>query len=142
MIWTPVIEKIPQLQEKYSSASLVTSTTEDELERLLLEGPVCMILLLIGNEEDKLMAYQHTQGNNFITHAGVNKLSGTIEMGNLLGFDVDESVGAGDSKMDVFLQGTGLSIHVRNGSLSFRGKKETIRLKDYHELGDLLSSLA
>ena len=142
VIWTPVKEKVIQLQKKYSSASLVISTSEDELERLLLERPICMVLLLIDVKEDKLMAYQHTRGNNFITHSGVNKLSGTIQMAKLLEFDVDDSVGAGDSTMDVFLQATGLSVHVRNGSLPFPGKKETIRLNDFHELGDVLSSLA
>ncbi len=142
VIWTPVKEKIPSLQQKYSSASLVTSTTEDELERLLLEKPVCMVLLLINLAEDKLMAYQHTKGNNFITHSGINKLSGTIQMANLLEFDMDESVGAGDSNMDIFLQGTGLSVHVRNQGLPFLGKKATIRLNDFHELGDLFNSLA
>jgi hydroxymethylpyrimidine pyrophosphatase-like HAD family hydrolase len=141
IIWTPVKEKIPILQNKYRSASSVISTPLEQLPGLLMENPVCMILLMIEVAEDKLMAYQHTKRNNFFTREKVDKHSGSVQMASHLGFELEDSVGAGDSGMDVFLTGTGLSVHVRNRNLPFKGKTSTIQLEDFHDFGALLRHL-
>lgn len=141
IIWTPVKEKIPFLQNKYRSASSVISCSLEELVKILLSKSICMILLLIDAPHDKLMAYQHTERNNFFTREKVDKLYGTIHMARHLGFDLEDSVGAGDSGMDVFLAGTGLALHVRNPNLPFKGKKATIHLSDFHDFGFLLRQL-
>jgi hydroxymethylpyrimidine pyrophosphatase-like HAD family hydrolase len=142
LIWTPVPDKIESIKNKYRSAESVFSSGLEELTNRLLQEPICMILMLIDTSEDKLMAYQHTKKNNFFTTDSVDKLSGTEEIARLMNFDLEESVGAGDSAMDVFLSGTGLSVHVRNQYLPFRGKKSTIKLPDFHDFGDLLERLS
>ncbi len=141
IIWTPVKEKIPSLQHKYRSASSVISTSVEELNRVLSREPVCMILLLINAPEDRLMAYQHTQRNNFFTKEKVDKLSGMIQLATMLDFSLEDSVGAGDSGMDVFLSATGLSIHVRNKELAYKGKLATLLLPDFHDFGFVLRLL-
>jgi hydroxymethylpyrimidine pyrophosphatase-like HAD family hydrolase len=142
IIWTANAERIPHLQQKYTSASSVTSTSLEDLGKELLSKPICMILLLIDIPADRLMAYQHTKQNNFITHRGVNKLYGAEKMASLLQFDLAHSVGAGDSEMDTFLKGVGLAVHVGNPSLSYEGISDTIRLQDFIEFGDLLFRFA
>lgn len=142
IIWTPHAAKVPMLQDKYRSASSVISGSVDDLEASLLAQPICMILLLVEAKEDQLMAYQHTKRSNFITHHKVDKLSGTIVMAKELDVSLEDSLCAGDSEMDVFLSAGGLSVHVRNNSLSFTGKLLTLRLPDYHEYGKLLTQLA
>lgn len=141
VIWTAAKEKVPALQAKYRSASSVLSTPVEQLEEILLKEPLCMILLLIDVPGDQLMAYQHTERNNFFTREKVDKLYGSVHMAELLGFELDDSVGAGDSGMDVFLAGTGLSVHVRNSHLPFKGKVSTIQLPDFHDFGYLLRLL-
>lgn len=142
IIWTPLAINIPYLQEKYRSASSVVSTGFNELNDMLLAKPVCMILLLIEVPSDRLMAYQHTQRNNFITRTGVDKLYGAGQMGGLLGFDLAHSIGAGDSMMDNFLEGIGLSVHVGNSNLPFKGRMATMKLPGFFEFGDLLYRFA
>jgi hydroxymethylpyrimidine pyrophosphatase-like HAD family hydrolase len=142
IIWTPHPGKVEAIQSKYKSATSVTSTGLEELRKTLLSRPICMILLLVEARDDQLMAYQHSKRSNFITHDKVDKLSGTIDMSKHLGFSMQDSLGAGDSNMDVFLAGTGLAIHVRNSSLPFEGKKHTLRLTDYHDYGQLLALLS
>jgi hypothetical protein len=66
IIWTPDADRIPALQEKYKSASTILSLSTAELRQRLEATPVCMILLLIEASHDRLMAYQHTKGNNFL----------------------------------------------------------------------------
>jgi len=73
IIWTPVREKIPFVQQKYLSASSVISGNEDSLNAELLKEEICMIFLLVDIPQDKLMAYQHTKRSNFFTHNGVDK---------------------------------------------------------------------
>jgi hydroxymethylpyrimidine pyrophosphatase-like HAD family hydrolase len=142
IIWTPVIERIPHLQQKYTSASSVISTSTDELANELLASPVCMILLLIDMPADRLMAYQHTSPSNFITHKGVDKLYGAEQMAALLDFKLANSIGAGDSLMDVFLKGVGLSLHIGNASLPYTGLADTLRLQDFIEYGNVLYQFA
>jgi hydroxymethylpyrimidine pyrophosphatase-like HAD family hydrolase len=138
VIWTPVPENVIPVKEKYSSASAVTAVEFPKLEEQMLAEDVCMIFLLIDVPEDQLMAYQHTKRSNFITHKGVDKLFGAQAMADVLGVNLDHSLGAGDTELDNFLNGVGLASIVGNNDLSFRGQIDTIRLKDSHELGNLL----
>lgn len=142
IIWTPNKERIPALQKKYLSASSVISTSQEKLREILLSQKLCMIFLLIEADADKLMAYQHSKKSNFFTTAGVDKLSGTVEMAKQLDFDLMHSIGAGDTPMDNFLQGVGLSVHVANGKLPFNGLSDTIRLPGFTEFGQLLFHFA
>ena len=47
--------------------------------------------------------------------------------------------GAGDTVMDRFLAGVGLSVHVGPIDLPFEGLCQTVKLRDSNELGELLS---
>lgn len=142
MIWTPQPESIIPLKEKYKSASSVISTGVDELKTILTAQPICMMLLLVQAKDDDLMAYQHTRQSNFITHHKVDKLSGTIEMAKVLGFNLPDSIGAGDSGMDVFLSKVGLAIHVRTRDLPYKGTTLTLPLDDYQDYGSVLSLIS
>ena len=114
----------------------------DELHARVTGQEICMMLLLVDAPDDVLMAYQHTKRANFFTHAGVDKLSGTIELAGRLGVDLAHSLGAGDTDMDRFLNGVGLALHVGPQALPFRGTLETIRLRDAGELASVLFRLA
>ncbi|MDM7920839.1 MAG: hypothetical protein QUS14_00950, partial [Pyrinomonadaceae bacterium] len=59
-----------------------------------------------------------------------------------IGFHLPASVGAGDTPMDVFLNGVGLAVHVGPMALEFRGIHNTIHVADSFELGDVLFYLA
>ncbi len=142
IIWTPVAERIPHLQKKYSSASSVISIPLNELANELLKNPVCMMLVLIDLPNDKLMAYQHTKRSHFVTHKGVDKLHGAGKIAGLLNFDLEHSIGAGDTDMDNFLKAVGFSVHVGRINLSFEGVRDTLRLRDFVEYGDLLHQFA
>lgn len=142
IIWTPVPEKVQPVKEKYLSASAVTAVEFEKLGEQLHAQEVCMIFLLINAPEDTLMAYQHTKRSNFFTHKGIDKLFGTQSMARHLGIDLSQSAGAGDTEMDNFLAGVGLSIIVGNHNLSFKGLHQTIKLKSSFELGNLLFRLA
>lgn len=138
VIWTPMPENIISVKEKYLSASAVTAVEFTKLEEQMLAEDVCMIFLLIDAPEDQLMAYQHTKRSNFITHKNVDKLSGAHAMAEVLGVELRQSLGAGDTELDNFLEGVGLASIVGNKDLRFRGQVETVRLKNSQELGDLL----
>jgi hydroxymethylpyrimidine pyrophosphatase-like HAD family hydrolase len=142
IIWTPDEKRISKLKQKYLSASSVISTDITELRNTLLSQKLCMIFLLIEENTDKLMAYQHSKKSNFFTTAGVDKLSGTREMAMQLGVDLAHSIGAGDTAMDNFLQGVGLSVHVGNRNLPFKGSADTIKLPGFTEFGQLLFHFA
>ena len=138
VIWTPSPQNILPLKEKYSSASAVTAVELDKLGEQLTNEDICMMVLLIDAPEDQLMAYQHTQRNNFITHRGIDKLQGATKMAQFLNFELSESLGAGDTPMDTFLSGVGLATIVGPMQLDFRGLRNTIRLSSSIELGLLL----
>jgi len=135
VIWTPNPQNIIPIKEKYTSASAVTAVELDKLGEQLTNEDICMIFLLIDAPEDQLMAYQHTQRSNFITHRGIDKLQGALKMAQFLNFELGDSLGAGDTPMDTFLSGVGLAITVGGMELNFRGLKNTIRLADSTELG-------
>jgi hydroxymethylpyrimidine pyrophosphatase-like HAD family hydrolase len=138
VIWTPVAENVQAVKEKYKSASAVTAVEFSKLQEQMLAEEICMIFLLIDAPEDQLMAYQHTKRSNFITHQGVDKLSGAKAMAQFLKSDLRESLGAGDTELDNFLGGVGLALLVGNHELAFRGVIDTIKLRDSMELGAVL----
>lgn len=142
VIWTPVPEKVTHVKEKYTSASAVTAVELRKLREQMLAEEICMIFLLIDAPEDALMAYQHTKRSNFITHKGVDKLFGCQQIVGHLGVELEHSVGAGDTEMDRFLSGVGLAVHVGHLHLEFKGLRDTIRLKNSFELGELLFRIA
>jgi hydroxymethylpyrimidine pyrophosphatase-like HAD family hydrolase len=138
VIWTPVAEQVLAVKEKYVSASSVTAVTLDTLRTELVATDVCMIFLLVNVPEDQRMAYQHTKRNPFVTHAGVDKLSGARVMAERLGIDLGDSIGAGDTELDTFLSGVGMAALVGEGAPDLHGLAHTVRLKDSAELGELL----
>jgi hydroxymethylpyrimidine pyrophosphatase-like HAD family hydrolase len=142
IIWTPVAEKVLHVKEKYKSASSVIAVEADKLAEMLHSEEICMIFLLIERPADDLMAYQHSKPSSFFTARGVDKLSGTMALAEPLNFDLASSLGAGDTLMDVFLNGVGLSVQVGPQELPFRGSHNTIKLQNSFELGDLLFHLA
>lgn len=142
IIWTPVKEKVSEIEKKYQSASTVFSSELSQLEDELKKQDTCMIFLLIDIPQDKLMAYQHTKKSNFFTHTGVDKRSGSEEIAHHLGFELLHSLGAGDSEMDTFLTAVGQAVHIGNPYLKYEGVLPAIRLESSKELGDLLFQLA
>lgn len=142
IIWTPVAEKVDHIKEKYQSASAVTAVEMDKLQEQLHAEEICMMFLLIERPADDLMAYQHSKPSSFFTTKGVDKLTGTRAAAEHLGFGLENSVGAGDTPMDSFLDGVGLAVHVGGMELPFRGTHSTIKVKDSFELGDVLFRLA
>lgn len=141
IIWTPVAEKVEHVKQKYLSASAVTAVELEKLEEQLHSEDICMIFLLIERPADDLMAYQHSKPSSFFTTKGVDKLTGTQKAAELLGFDLADSVAAGDTPMDIFLNGAGMAIHVGPIDLAFSGLHSTIKVQNSFELGDVLFRL-
>ena len=142
IIWTPIAEKVIPVKEKYKSASSVTAVEPEKLAEMLHAEELCMIFLLIERPADDLMAYQHSKPSSFFTAKGIDKMTGTAAMADALNFDLSSSMGAGDTLMDIFLNGVGLSVHVGPHELPFRGSHNTIKLQSSFELGDLLFHIA
>jgi hydroxymethylpyrimidine pyrophosphatase-like HAD family hydrolase len=142
IIWTPVAERVTYVKEKYRSASAVTAVELDKLQGQLHAEELCMIFLLIERQADELMAYQHSKPSSFFTTKGVDKLTGARAAADYVGFDMRSSLGAGDTPMDVFLNGVGMAVHVGAFDLDFRGLQTTIRVANSFELGDVLFRLA
>lgn len=142
IIWTPTLERAEEARQRYRSASAVDVSDLDELRRRLTEREICMIFLLVQATDDVLMAYQHTKRSNFYTRAGVDKLSGAVELARQLDVDLFHSLGAGDTEMDRFLDGVGLALHVGPQVLPYRGKLDTIRVRDAGALASLLFHFA
>jgi hydroxymethylpyrimidine pyrophosphatase-like HAD family hydrolase len=142
ILWTPAPEKVPALREKYLSASAVLAVEFPALRELLTARDVCMIFLLVDVAEDQLMAYQHTKRSSFFTREGVDKLRGARAFAGRLGVDLAHSVGAGDTELDTFLGGVGLAVLVGTAPLEFKGRLQTVKVRDSMELGDLLFALA
>ena len=142
IIWTPVAEKVTYVKDKYKSASAVTAVEPAKLQELLHKEEICMIFLLIERSADDLMAYQHSKPSSFFTTKGVDKLTGAQSVADYIGFEMDSSLGAGDTPMDSFLNGVGLAVHVGPHELEFRGSRNTIKVANSFELGDVLFRLA
>jgi hydroxymethylpyrimidine pyrophosphatase-like HAD family hydrolase len=139
IIWTPVPQNVHTVKEKYTSASAVHAVEFDNLAKELHQEEICMIFLLIDMPEDTLMAYQHSKRGSFFTREGVDKLYGSRQLGEALGIDLEQSVGAGDTIMDRFLDGVGMAIHIGGQALPYEGKYETVRLQNSFELGQFWS---
>jgi len=142
LIWTPVPERVLHIKQKYVSASSVTAIEFNELHDQLAVEELCMIFLLIDLPQDQLMAYQHTKRSNFFTHKGVDKLFGAQKISSHLGIDLAQSLGAGDTELDSFLNGVGLAVLVGNSDLEFKGLIKTIKINDAFRFGALLFRLA
>jgi hydroxymethylpyrimidine pyrophosphatase-like HAD family hydrolase len=142
LIWTPVAEKVDHVKEKYTSASAVSAVEPAKLAEQLHSEEICMIFLLIERAADDLMAYQHSRPSSFFNAKGVDKLYGTVAMAHHLSIDLDSSIGAGDTPMDNFLGGVGLSIQVGGRGLEFSGSRGNVNLANSFELGDALFYLA
>jgi hydroxymethylpyrimidine pyrophosphatase-like HAD family hydrolase len=142
LIWTPTSENVEEVQAKYLSASRVSSTSVEALKDELHAQDICMIFLLINAEADRLMAYQHAKRSSFVTHEGIDKLSGLKALAGCLGLDLAHAVGAGDTPMDTFLKGVGLAVHVGDLDLEYKGLSGTVKVRDSLELGGLLTRLA
>ena len=142
IIWTPIADKVIHVKEKYTSASSVIAVEPEKLAEMLHAEEICMIFPLIERPADDLMAYQHSKPSSFFTAKGIDKMSGISAISEPLGFDIASSIGAGDTMMDTFLNGVGLSVQVGPQELPFRGSNNTIRLQNSFELGDLLFHLA
>ena len=142
IIWTPVAAKVDHVKEKYKSASAVTAVEPEKLQEQLHKEEICMIFLLIERSADELMAYQHSRPSSFFTAKGVDKLTGAQAAADYIGFDMTASLGAGDTAMDVFLNGVGMAIQVGSKELPFRGLHSTVRVADSFELGDVMFRLA
>ncbi|MCU0759691.1 MAG: hypothetical protein MUF07_10935 [Steroidobacteraceae bacterium] len=142
IVWTPDPARVPALRERYRSASEVFAAPLRELRERLLARELCMLLLLVEAEAGRLMAYQHVQPRRFHTAPGVDKLHGARVVAGLLGVELAESVGAGDTPMDNFLDGVGLAVQVGELDLPFHGRRHTLRVGSSLELGELLFRLA
>lgn len=142
LIWTPHADRVDCLRAKYRSASQVFGGRLEKFAECLRTEGACMLSILADAPEDQLMAYQHGNPNRFVTHKGIDKLSGARLAADRLGFDLEHSVGAGDTPMDCFLSGVGLALHVGARDLPFRGRFDTIRLPDPASMGTLLFELS
>jgi hydroxymethylpyrimidine pyrophosphatase-like HAD family hydrolase len=142
LIWTPHAERLDEIASKYRSASSVFGGGLDKLADSLRTEGAFMLSILADVPEDQLMAYQHGNPSGFVTHSGVDKLSGARLAADRLGFELKHSVGAGDTPMDVFLSGVGLALHVGARDLPFRGLVDTIRLPDPAAMGNVLFELS
>jgi hydroxymethylpyrimidine pyrophosphatase-like HAD family hydrolase len=142
IIWTPRPDHVPAVKAKYPSASVVEATSIDELNGELTRQDICMVFLLINAPQDKLMAYQHAKRSNFVTHLGVDKLSGARRIAEHLNFDLLHSFGLGDTEMDRFLNGTGCAVVVGSSNVEHRGVLQTVHLRDYDELAAFLFKFA
>jgi len=141
-LWTPKADRVPGLQKKFVSASRVISGNVEQLAAELSRREICMMSLFIDRPRDTLMAYQHSKRNSFFTAQGVNKASGQREVAAKLNLSPDQSLGAGDTEMDTFLSEVGFAVIVGDAKLSFRGRKETVRVATPVELGELISAYA
>jgi len=141
-LWTPSAAKVSDLKKKFVSASRVISGSVERLGEELLKREICMTSLFIDRPEDKLMAYQHSKRTSFFTAKGVNKASGLREIAARLGRAPVNALGAGDTEMDTFLSEVGLAIIVGKAKLSFRGRKQTLRVDSPLELGELMLAYA
>jgi hydroxymethylpyrimidine pyrophosphatase-like HAD family hydrolase len=142
IVWTPEPGQVDYLRAKYLSASDVVTGSPEAVRRRLLSHGACMVSIQVEIPQDHRMAYQHVNPSRFVTSAGVDKLSGAREAAARLDFDLGQSVGAGDTPMDTFLQGVGLAAHVGPMELDLRGRLGTVRLRDPFELGAALFELA
>jgi hypothetical protein len=141
-LWTPDATRREVLLARYSSVAEVTSGPLEQLALELSDCEPCMLMLLINSSHNQLMAYQHARPNEFVTAPGIDKAAGAHLAGRLLEFDLEASVGAGDTPMDTFLSSVGLAVRVGARGLPFTGRHATLDVPDSLALGELLFRLA
>lgn len=141
-VWTPKRGRVSHVRHKYLSASQVFWGDVDRLRTKLAECEICMMFLLIEQPLDELMAYQHAKPTSFITNADVDKCDGLCRLAASMGVDPANWLGAGDTQMDTFLQAVGLAVHVGSLDIEYRGRHQTVRIRDSIELGTLLFELS
>jgi hydroxymethylpyrimidine pyrophosphatase-like HAD family hydrolase len=141
-LWTPVEERQAGLLERYKSAQTITSEPLDQLASTLLACAPAMLFVLVDASHDQLMAYQHVRPNQFVTAEGITKSSGAQVAAQQLGFELEASIGAGDTMMDSFLSTVGLALRVGNPSLPFQGRHATVDLAHSLALGEFCFRLA
>ncbi|HYF61024.1 MAG TPA: hypothetical protein VEA81_18905 [Burkholderiaceae bacterium] len=141
-IWTFRPERVAPVAARYPSASLVECGDAGALRRAWAGHDLCMALLLLDVPQDRLMAYQHAERERFVVHAGIDKLEGARRLADRLQVSLEDSVGAGDTVMDTFLEGVGLAVTVGAAAPDLRGRRGTIRVDDSPALGRLLHRLA
>jgi hypothetical protein len=142
IIWTPNPDQVSCLEEKYLSASEVFSSSTEELKLRLFTADVMMIHLRVNTPLDDGMAYQHADKREFMTHEKVDKTSGAICIAKHLGVSLADTIGAGDTPMDTFLDAVGLAVHVGPLKLDYMGTFGTMTASDPFALGELLVSFA
>jgi hydroxymethylpyrimidine pyrophosphatase-like HAD family hydrolase len=140
VIWTPDLSRHSIVAEKYRNRHVISGDAA-ALERALFAEEICMVFRLLDLPQDHAMAYQHTEGSSFYTHAGVDKHYGARRIAEHLGIDLLHSIGAGDTPMDDFLSGVGFAVIVGTGDLDYHGRLHTVRLRDPRELGNLLCAI-
>lgn len=141
LIWTPDPTRVVPAQLKYRSASEVFCGPLSALRERLAAGDVCLVFLLHEVPADRRMAYQHTERTRFVTHRGVDKRHGSVEIARRLGVDLEHSVGAGDAETDNFLEACGMAAIVGNANLGFKGTLATLRLPNPQAWGQVLFEL-
>lgn len=142
VIWTPNAEQVECLREKYLSASEVFASSTEELKLRLLTSDITMIHLTVNAPADERMAYQHANKRDFITHKNTNKTTGAHRIAEHLGISLADTLGAGDTEMDTFLEAVGLAVHVGPYKLDYKGTFGTMKVPDPFALGELLTNFA
>jgi hydroxymethylpyrimidine pyrophosphatase-like HAD family hydrolase len=141
VIYTPLRSRLAATIDKYRSAHEVFCGPAQALRERLMSTEVCLVFLLDDAPQDRRMAYQHTERTRFVTHAGVDKRLGALQIARHLGIDLEHSVGAGDAETDNFLSAVGLAAIVGNADLDFKGVHSTLRLPDPLAWGRVLFEL-
>lgn len=100
------------------------------------------MLLLVNAEEERLMAYQQAKRSSFTTRAGVDKRFGAETLARHLDLDLAQSIGAGDTPVDVFLSAMGLAVQVGRRDLEHKGLRATAKVPDSLGLGALFVDAA
>jgi len=137
-LWTPEEGRIPDLKRRYPHADRVISLEMGALRDELLSCDICLVLMPHGD----LPIYRQQQRRDFFTGGTADKLSGARRMTEALGVELAQSIGAGDTEMDVFLTGTGLAIRVGAQQLEYEGVVGTIDVADPEGFGATMLMLA
>jgi hypothetical protein len=141
IIWTPNPSHMAHVREKYLSATSVVSWPIVELLPRMAAMELCMAAVIVDQPHDERMAYQHDEPMSFFSSPGVDKAFGAREFAKIIGISLPDSAGAGDTEMDAFLSEVGLAALVGPRDLPFRGLRETVRIRDPHEAGELITLL-
>ena len=143
-IWAFRPDRLDAVRARYPSAAAeaVEAGSLEALRAAWSHHEICMALLLLDVPGERLMAYQHAERERFLTRAGVDKLHGARLIAERLQVELADSVGAGDTVMDTFLDAVGLSVTVGSAPNDFSGIHETLRVRDSVQLGRLLDRLA